>query len=68
MIDKLIIVALFLGLMGWLVHLLFLLQSLRSKKRWTLFIEYNTMHEGALEIFLILGVVIFNIYMLLVLI
>ena len=53
-----------LGLMGWIVHLLFIIQSLRSKKRWTLYIDYNTMHEGVLEILLILGLIIFYIFVL----
>lgn len=64
MFDKLIISALFFGLMGWFVHLLFIIQSLRSKKRWTLEIDYNTKHEGVIEILLIIGIIIFNVYVL----
>ena len=64
MIDKLIMICLVLGICAWVVHLIFMLQSLRSKKRWSLVIDYNTLHEGIPELILIVLVIIFNIWIL----
>ena len=64
MIKGLIGFVLMMGLLGWIIHLIFIMQSLRSKKKWTIFIDYNTLHEGVSEILLLLTIIIFNIFVL----
>lgn len=59
--NIIILLALGLGLVAWFFHLVFIVKSLRSRKRWTLYLDYNTKHEGVIELLLFLFCIIITL-------
>jgi len=47
-----------MGICGWILHLIFILTSIRSEDKWTVLIDYNRLHEGKVEVILIVIMVI----------
>lgn len=56
-----ILLALGLGIVAWFFHLVFILQSAKSEKRWTLYLDYNTKKEAIFEVFLFIFCILFTI-------
>ena len=60
-IIGLVVFALIYGVVGWIIHLFFILMSLRSETKGMLELYYNRYKELYPEIVLIAGLVIFEI-------
>jgi len=51
--NDLIFVGLVFGLVGWLLHFIFIMTAMFSKIKWFIWVDYNKYHEGYLEVILI---------------
>ena len=58
---RLVVFAVIMGIAGWIVHLIFILASLKSKKKGLIEIYYNQYHELYPEIILIIIILLFQI-------
>ena len=56
-----ILLSLILGVIGWGMHLFFMCIAFMSKKRWTLYIDYNQFHEAIIEFIVIIILIILGI-------
>jgi hypothetical protein len=59
-------IGLVLGLIGWCLHLFFIIISATSKKRWTVLIDYNQYKEAKAEVILIIVFIVFFIYLIII--
>ena len=56
------VVSLFLGLGGWMIHLYTLILSYFSDKKWTIRVEFNCYHEAIPELIIFSIIIIFIIF------
>lgn len=54
-----ILLNLFLGLGGWIIHLYTLILSYFSDNKWTIRVNFNDYHEAIPELIIFSGIIIF---------